>query len=525
MLPELGSPPIADLELAQPTATPRVIRMPRAAAGVRVQVMTTQVRTSAGTVRGSWEDGVAVYRGVPFAAPPVGRKRFAAPHPAVPWDGVRDVTRFGPPPPQPGSLMQGEDWLNLAVWTPDPGRTGLPVVVWISGGTYLNCNTANPHLAGATLAGAGAVVVSANYRTGAEGFARLDGAPDNRGLLDQLAALRWVHHNITAFGGDPGNVTVLGQSAGAGSIAALLVMPAAAGLFRRAILQSLPGTYFTPGLAADIAAEISAALGRSPRVEDLADLAPDDLVEAARSVTDRLPQRVGRWGSVAYTPTPFSPVVDGEILAASPWAALSDGAARHVDLLVGHARDEFSLLATRLGAALGDIDDAGADILLNGLSPTPGAQRYRAAYPSASPNELRDTAMSDWLWRMPALHLAEAAHTGGARVWLYELCWGFNSLGASHGLDTLLVFGTTEIETGLTAAGPDAVAEAQRLSGLMRAEHLSFAATGDPGWARYTPGVRDTRVYDAESTLARYPEERSRRIWRDRRFGALDLTR
>ena len=482
--------------------------------------MTTQVRTSAGPVRGRWEGGVAVFRGVPFAAPPVGRDRFAAPRPAVPWDGVRDATRFGPPPPQPGRPTEGEDWLNLAVWTPDPGRTGLPVVVWISGGTYLNCDTANPHLTGATLAGAGAVVVSAHYRTGAEGFARLDGAPDNRGLLDQVAALRWVQDNVTAFGGDPGNVTVLGQSAGAGSIAALLAMPAAAGLFRRAILQSLPGTFFTPGLAADVAAEVSAELGRSPRVQDLAEVAPDDLVAAARSVTDRLPQRAGRWGAVANTPTPFSPVVDGEVLPASPWAALSHGAARDVELLVGHTRDEFSLLA----AGLVDVDGAGGDTLLNGLTPTPGAQRYRAAYPSASPNELRDTAMSDWLWRMPALHLAEAAHTGGARVWLYELCWGFNSLGASHSLDTLLVFGTAEIKTGLTAAGPDAVAQARRLSELMRAEHLAFAATGDPGWGPYRPHERDTRVYDADSTVARYPEERSRRIWRDRRFGALDLT-
>jgi para-nitrobenzyl esterase len=415
----------------------------------------------------------------------------------------------------------GEDWLNLTVWTPDPGRTGLPVVVWISGGAYLNCNTANPHFAGAILARAGTVVVSLHYRTGAEGFARIDGAPDNRGLLDQVAALQWVHDNITAFGGDPGNVTVLGQSAGAGSIAALLVMPAAAGLFRRAILQSLPGTFFTPDLAADVAAEISAELGRSPRVEDLADVTPDDLVEAARSVTGRLPQRAGRWGSVAYTPTPFSPVVDGEVLPMSPWTALSSGAARDADLLVGHVRDEFSLLASRFG----DIDDAGVDTLLNGLTPTPGAQRYRATFPFASPNELRETVMSDWQARMPTLHLAEAAHAGSAPVWLYELCWGFGPQGASHTLDTLLVFGTTDVKGEITAAGPDATAQAQRLSGLMRAEHLSFAATGNPGWPRYRPHERDTRVYDAESTLTRYPEERSRRIWRDQRFGALDLTK
>jgi para-nitrobenzyl esterase len=483
--------------------------------------MTVHVRTAAGTVEGAWEGGIAVFRGVPFAAPPVGPHRFAAPQPPVPWDGVRDATVFGPPPPQPSRPTSGDDWLTLAVWSPSPGRTGLPVIVWISGGAYLNCDTANPHLNGQTLAGAGAVVVSAHYRSGFEGFARLDGAPDNRALLDQLAALRWVHDNITAFGGDPGNVTVLGQSAGAGSIAALLAMPTATGLFRRAILQSLPGTYFTPALATDIATEISAELGRSPRVGDLAEVPPQDLVEATRTVTARLPRHAGRWGAVTRTPTPFSPVVDGDVLPASPWAALSDGAARDVELLVGHTRDEFSLLATRLG----NLDDAEVDTLIAGLTPTPGAQRCRAAWPFASPRELREIAMADWLFRMPALHLAEAAHAGGARVWLYELCWGFGSAGASHTLDTLLVFGTAHINTRLTEAGPDAMAQARQLSELIRSEHQSFAATGDPGWARYEPRGRATRVYDTVSTVVRYPEARSRGIWRDQRFGVLDLLR
>lgn len=481
--------------------------------------MTLQVRASAGTVRGGRDRGVAVFRGIPFAAPPVGPRRFAAPSPPVPWEGVRDATAFGPPPPQPSRPTSGDDWLNLAVWTPSPGRTGLPVVVWISGGGYLNCDTANPHLDGAILAGAGAVVVSAHYRSGFEGFARLDGAPDNRALLDQIAALHWVRDNITAFGGDPANVTVLGQSAGAGSIAALLVMPSATGLFRRAILQSIPQTYFTPGLAGDISAEICAELGRSPRVADLADVPPDDLVEASRTVTARLPQRVRRWGAVAHTPTPFSPVVDGDILPSAPWAALGEGAARDVELLVGHTRDEFSLLAT----GLGDIDDTEVDTLVDGLTPTAGAQRYWAAYPSLDARALRDTALSDWLFRMAALHLAEAAHAGGAKVWLYELCWGFGSAGASHGLDTLLVFGTAHINTGLTEAGPDAMAEAARLSALIRSEHLSFAATGDPGWARYEPRGRATRVHDTTSSVAAYPEQRSRGIWRDQRFGTLDL--
>ncbi len=477
-----------------------------------------EVRTSAGTVRGRWEDGVAVFRGIPFAAPPVGPCRFAAPRPAEPWDGVRDASRFGPPPPQPGRKIDGDDWLNLAVWTADPGRAGLPVVVWISGGGYLRCDSADPYLTGAAVAAAGAVLVSAHYRTGFEGLAHIGGAPDNRALLDQLAALRWVQENIAGFGGDAGNVTVLGQSAGAGLIAAMLTLRPAARPFRRAILQSIPGTYFTPGLAAGISAEICAALGRSSSVAELAGVAPDDLVAASRTVTRSLVERFGRWGAVAYSSTPFAPVVDGDVLPSAPWSALAAGATRDVELLIGHSRDEYSLLA----AELPDAGDAQVDVVIDGLSPTPGAPRYRAAYPAATPAQLRETALSDWLYRMPALHLAEAADAGGARVWLYELCWGFGPHGASHGLDTLLLFGTADSEGEVTAAGPAAVAATERLSRRIRAEHLAFAATGDPGWTRFRAPQRRTRVYRPEPVLAAYPEERSRALWRDQRFGSMD---
>ena len=482
-------------------------------------IVTSDVSTSTGTVRGRWENGVAVYRGIPFAAPPVGPRRFTAPQPAEPWEGVRDANRFGQPPPQPGRVTVSGDWLNLAVWTPDPGRSNLPVVVWISGGGYLNCDSADPYLTGSAVARAGAVVVSANYRSGFEGFAHIDGAPDNRALLDQLAALRWVQDNVARFGGDPGNVTVLGQSAGAGSIAALLAMPIATGTFRRAALQSIPQTYFTTSLAAEISAEICDELGRNASVADLADVAPDDLVAAAHTVSGRLPQRLDRWGPVAYAATPFAPVVDGGVLSSAPWVALADGAARDVELLIGHSRDEYSLLA----AQLSDIDDPQVDVLIDGLSPTPGANRYRVAYPSATPNQLRETALSDWLYRMPALHLAEAAHLGGARVWIYELCWGFGPHGASHGLDTLLLFGTADIDGEVRTAGPAAVAATEQLSQLIRAEHLTFATTGDPGWTRFRTHQRATRVYNPEPVLVAYPEQRSRSLWSHQRFGVLDV--
>jgi para-nitrobenzyl esterase len=296
-------------------------------------------------------------------------------------------------------------------------------------------------------------------------------------------------------------------------------MPAAAGLFRRAILHSMPGTFFTTDLADDIAAEVAAELGRAPRAAELADVAPDDLVAAAATVTGRIPERADRWGALAYTPTPFSPVVDGDALPITPCAALAGGAARDIELLVGHTRDEFGQLAARMG----EVDDAAADAMVDRLSPTPGARQHRLTHPGLCGRDTYITAMSDWLVRMPTLHLAEAALAGGARVWLYELLWGFGPRGATHSLDTLLVYGTADADGEITAAGPEKVAQAEKLSELMRAEHLAFAATGDPGWTPYELNTRRTRVYDADSTVARYPEERSRTLWRDLRFGALDL--
>ena len=221
-----------------------------------------RVRTTAGTVQGRHEDGLAVFRGIPFARPPVGALRFQAPQPAEPWAGTRDASEFGAPPPQPQGRMVSappgagdpDDWLTVNVWSPSPGAARLPVLVWIYGGAYVAGASSAPGYDGSALARRGVVVVSFNYRLGMEGWAQLTGAPANRGLLDQVAALRWVQDNIAAFGGDPGQVTVFGESAGGGSVASLLAMDTAAGLFQRAILQSVPGTFFSAELAADLAA-------------------------------------------------------------------------------------------------------------------------------------------------------------------------------------------------------------------------------------------------------------------------------
>ena len=176
----------------------------------------------------------------------------------------------------------GDDWLTVNVWSPEPvPGAGLPVMVWIQGGAYAFGMSGLPEYDGGRLArDGGVVVVTFNYRVGVEGFAQIEGAPANRGLLDQVAALEWVRDNIRAFGGDPDRVTVFGESAGAGSVAALMAMPRAAGLFRRAVAQSVPGTFFTPELAADIAAAFAAELGLRPTVADLSAVAPAELSAA-----------------------------------------------------------------------------------------------------------------------------------------------------------------------------------------------------------------------------------------------------
>ena len=252
------------------------------------------VRTGAGAVGGRQEDGTAVFRGIPFAAPPVGQLRFRAPSPAERWDGVREADVFGPPPPQmsPGPEPPAAaatapvrhaptDWLTVNVWTPEAGRGGLPVMVYLYGGAYRAGQSGDPMIDGAILARSGVVVVTGNHRVGMEGYASLGGVPDNRALLDQIALLRWVQEEVAAFGGDPARVTVFGESAGAGAVANLLASPAAAGLFATAIAQSVPGTYFTPRLARDIAAELVAPLGLPPTAEALRDIDPSVLAAAA----------------------------------------------------------------------------------------------------------------------------------------------------------------------------------------------------------------------------------------------------
>lgn len=467
--------------------------------------MDTHVHVEGGLVDGVREEGLAVFRGIPFGSLPV---RFGAPAPVESWSGVRRATVFGPPPPQSGDVgaiahgEPGTDWLTLNIWS--AALVGSrPVMVWIQGGAYTFGTSGLPEYDGGTLARQGVVVVTFNYRVGIEGFALLPGSPANRGLLDQVAALRWVQANIAGFGGDPDRVTVFGQSAGAGSIAALLAMPSASGLFRRAIVQSMPGTFFTPALATDIARVCAAQLGRDPH--RLAEVEPTDLPAAGDAVASRLGEYVDRWGLPAHAGVLFAPVVDGDVLPSAPW----QGIRGDVDLVVGHTRHEqrlLSLITGVLGTVTADQASEAADLF------APDPARYRDAFPD--PEELFEVVRSDWLFRMPSVHLAIAQLAAGGVAHLYELAWeapGMGGvLGACHGLDVPLVFGNlTQGQTAMLIG--DDTGAAHVVSQAMRSAWTAFAGAGDPGWAPHTDGA--TMLFDAACAVGPYPEQVSRAIW------------
>ncbi|MCQ4042573.1 carboxylesterase/lipase family protein [Streptantibioticus rubrisoli] len=480
-----------------------------------------RVRTAQGVVEGRWRQGHAEFRGIPYAQPPVDALRFAAPVPPRRWEGTRRAAEFGPVPPQsgpvPASSPEGTDWLTLNVCTPDPGRARLPVLVWIPGGGYMAADSGDPMYDPAALAGAGLVVVSVNYRVGAEGFALLDGAPPNRGFLDQIAALHWVRRNIAAFGGDPDQVTVAGQSAGAGSIAALLTMKPVRGLFRRAITHSVPGLHCTPALAEQVAAELAHRLGATPTAASLADVSPLRLAEEVTSLSADLPGYRGSWGRLSQTGLAVCPVVDGEVLRETPWAALASGRADGIELLVGHARDEFRLF-TVMSGRLGTFTDEDARTALDLFAPAPdGAHAYRAAHPHGNAEQLVESVYSDALFRIPSLKLAQANAAAGGSSFLFELrlaspAFG-GALGACHSLDVPLAFGTLASPNGKGLLGDPPSPQAIAVSRELQQAWIGFVTTGDPGWAAYRPDQQLTRVLDAESKTVPYPEQTSGQIW------------
>ncbi|WP_226355615.1 carboxylesterase/lipase family protein [Pseudonocardia sp. ICBG601] len=467
------------------------------------------VGTTSGPVRGVRTGDVVRFRSVPYAAPPVGPLRYAAPAPAPVWEGVRDASGPpGPNAPQPPRVIAGgldmspvigtgrrpgEDFLTVDVWTPDPGAGGLPVLVFLHGGAFVAGESSAPAYDGAVLAAGGAVLVAANYRLGAEGFLPLGGGATNVGLRDQLAALEWVRDNAAAFGGDPDLVTVVGESAGAMSIGLLLASPRSAGLFRRAVVQSGGAEMCrsAPERAAPLAAVLAAELGVAPTADAFRSVPVDDVMAAQARVD--LPGRRGDLrepdgGDPGFGLAGFLPVLGDDLLPADPLAALRAGASAGVDLLAGSNAEEMNLYLVPTGVldALTEDQARGALAAVAPQVTLPGG---------GTPGERYASAMTELVFAGPTRRLLDA-HTGRRFGYLFahrsDACDG--RLGAAHATELPYVFGTLD-----SASGPSGLAghhPSAELSERMRATWLRFAATGDPGWSTWDPAAPVHRRFD-----------------------------
>ncbi len=496
--------------------------------------MAVTVETRIGKVSGERLENHDRFRGIPYAAPPTGELRFRAPRMPTPWAGVREAHAFGRSAPQNPSFLPGmesgdqsEDCLYLNIYTPRADGAKRPVLFWIHGGGFTGGSGGQALYDGGRLAARGdVVVVTINYRLGALGYTNLAGLDANPGQQDQIAALNFVRENIAAFGGDPAQVTIFGESAGGMAVSTLLAMPAARGLFRGAIAQSGAAHHVHSRASAErVSHALLAELGLgTAELEKLRDVPVPALLAAQASV---LAENARQGGLLA-----FAPALDADTLPRHPLEAVREGSARDVALLVGANRDETKLF--RMGMASNtELDEAGLAKRVRGSLRAHGAdeahaerliETYREARrgrASTEPGELLDALDSDRTFRVPAIRLAEAQATQQPRTFQYFFTWSSparrGTLGACHALELPFVFGTLDAPTMDRFAGKGPEAEA--LSARMMDAWIAFARTSEPGhadlpaWPAYDAAKRATLVFDRACELAHAPLDAERAAW------------
>ncbi len=486
------------------------------------------VETTLGTIRGRERGGVEQYLGIRFAQPPVGDLRFRAPQPVEPWDGVYDATRLGPCAPQteraPGgplperTVVWDEDCLFLNVYTPAADDRRRPVLFWIHGGAFVRGAGANTD--GTSFAMRGdLVVVTVNYRLGALGFmelGHLDAAlagSQNNGIRDQLLALNWVHDHIAAFGGDPDRVTICGNSAGAGSVLALLATPAADHLFHQAVTQSAPAVMDTadPTLAERMLRELG---GRG--LEDLRAADPERILEAQEVVSNGTGER--RVVLPSRSRGGFRAAVDAHTVTRQPAEAVArPGAGK--PLLLGTNADEGPLFSFALPRDITD-DEMYAAVGEHTGDPAGVIAAYAAANPGVDNRRLMVDMLGDRLFLLPSLEVADAqARTGEAPVFTYLFTWkseGFDGfMGAMHALEIPFVWNLGLQAWAAVVGGADPGDLAQR----MHTAWIAFVRTGDPNhaglphWPAYDTDRRPTMEFGSTSVILDDPNAGTRTGW------------
>lgn len=464
--------------------------------------MTTIItRVQDGEIAGSLSKGVARFLGVPYAAPPVGDRRFAVPQQPAPWQGVRDATVPGPSAPQrlrafpmldvtpligTGEAL-GDDYLTLNIWAPE-GAVKRPVMVFVHGGGFvLGSKDASVH-DGTAFARDGVVLVAINYRLGVEGFLPIPGIPTNLGLRDIIAALQWVSANIAAFGGDPENVTLFGESAGAMATANLVTSPLAQGLFRRAIVQSGHGSMVREiPVAQRLVRKLAKILRVTP--DEAGFRAVDPMTAAAAIEKLGKPWSIDLRDGAGFEPvfgiSRFIPVFGDDVLPHHPLAALANGAGAGIDLLIGSNAHEMNLYFVPTGVRE-KIPGWFARWLVGRSMPR--AREALAAYGAGErgrkPGRAMTDALTDLVFRWPARQFA-AAHRG--RTHLYELDWSSpacdGQLGAAHGMELPFVFDTLASVTG--PKGLAGETPPQPLADHVHKLWIDYAASGALPWPQF----------------------------------------
>ena len=473
-------------------------------------------RTGSGWVQGYCDLGICRFLGVPYAAPPAGRNRFREPQPVEPWPDVRDATRSGPsswqelkPFPEidvaplvGDGYERGDDYLTLNVWTPE-GADKRPVMVFIHGGGFMVGSKDAPVNDGSGFARSRVVCVAINYRLGIDGFLPIPGVPTNLGLRDMIAALKWVRENIAAFGGDPDNITVFGESAGAMAIANLVASPLAKGLFKRAIVESGHGSMVRDiGIAQRLVRRLAKLLKVAPTAEGFRSVEPERAWKAIQKVAKPFPGidlRDERGFEPVYGISRFVPVFGDDVLPEMPIEALKKGAGKDVELLIGTNAEEMNLyfVPTKVREK---IPGFLAKWLLGKSHPR--AKEALRAYGLGSRKAGRalTDAMSDLVFRWPARRFAEE-HQGQTHV--YEFDWRSTAcggeLGACHGIELPFVFKTLECSTGpMGFTGED---PPQAMADRIHQLWVNFATDGSLPWPEFKREERNVHLLGSDETI------------------------
>ncbi|WP_194396608.1 carboxylesterase/lipase family protein [Microbacterium atlanticum] len=469
--------------------------------------------TATGRVRGAWRGvpgagGSAAFLGIPFAQPPVGDLRFAAPVPPQPWRGVRDALEFGATAQRgdtgitliPEPSVPGESTLNVNVFTPSPGDTGaaLPVLVWIHGGGYISGSPASPWYDGKAFNRDGVVTVTISYRLGFDGFGHIDGAPSNRGVRDWVRALEWVRDNIANFGGDPGRVTIAGQSAGGGAVLRLLALPSAQHLFHSVWALSAAPADVSAERAEAAAARLAGLAGVAATRDGFSSV-PETTLHELQSKASQPPSKDRLAGVRAMLQDGLSwgPMVDGDLVPQPTVAALRAGVGADKPLVLGSTDDEFTMVLDSAARAL-RLVPAGLALARLGVP----AARRRAYLADNAAQRRKGTAatlgrfVTDSVFRSTVVKVADAR--GTAPTWVYRFSWPSpTKRWALHCLDVPFWFDCLDA-AGVAAIAGDA--PPRRIAAALHGAAVALVRGDDPGWPAWsvTPGT--TRVFGGEAS-------------------------